>query len=67
MKADLWKDRGMKMKCESCIYYIQKAATQEQIEDERVIGRCRRRAPTLNGYPVVFPSDWCGDHKLNEN
>ena len=31
------------------------------------IGRCRRHAPTMNGYPVVFVNDWCGDHKLNEN
>jgi hypothetical protein len=26
--------------------------------------RCRRRAPTLDGWPAVFPDDWCGDHKL---
>jgi hypothetical protein len=31
------------------------------------IGRCRRHAPTITGYPVVFVNDWCGDHKLNEN
>jgi len=30
------------------------------------IGRCRRHAPTMNGYPVVFSGDWCGDHKLDE-
>jgi len=30
------------------------------------IGRCRRHAPTMNGYPVVFTTDWCGDHKLDE-
>jgi Pyruvate/2-oxoacid:ferredoxin oxidoreductase delta subunit len=30
------------------------------------IGRCRRHAPTMNGYPVVFEDDWCGDHKLDE-
>ena len=30
------------------------------------IGRCRRHAPTMNGYPVVFVNDWCGDHKLDE-
>jgi hypothetical protein len=31
------------------------------------LGRCRRHAPTINGYPVVFVNDWCGDHKLDEN
>ena len=32
-----------------------------------VIGRCRKRSPTMNGYPVVYPNDWCGDHKVDEN
>jgi len=31
-----------------------------------VIGRCRRHAPTMNGFPVVYESDWCGDHRLDE-
>lgn len=31
------------------------------------VGRCRRHAPTMNGYPVAFELDWCGDHKLDEN
>ncbi len=31
------------------------------------LGRCRKRAPTLNGFPAVFENDWCGDHKLDEN
>jgi hypothetical protein len=30
------------------------------------LGRCRRHAPTMNGYPVVFVNDWCGDHKIDE-
>lgn len=31
-----------------------------------VIGRCRKHAPTMDGFPVVFPGDWCGDHKFDE-
>jgi hypothetical protein len=31
------------------------------------LGRCRHRSPTIKGYPAVFPTDWCGDHKLDEN
>lgn len=31
------------------------------------LGRCRRHAPTMSGFPAVFQGDWCGDHKLNEN
>jgi len=34
--------------------------------NEQLLGRCRRHAPTMSGYPVVFPIDWCGDHKLDE-
>lgn len=33
---------------------------------DSILGRCRKRAPTLNGYPAVFKNDWCGDHKLDE-
>ncbi|MBC8158969.1 MAG: hypothetical protein H8E94_06530 [Alphaproteobacteria bacterium] len=35
--------------------------------DDDVFGRCRRHAPTMQGYPAVFGNDWCGDHKLDEN
>jgi len=31
------------------------------------LGRCRRHAPTLGGWPAVYSPDWCGDHKLDEN
>ena len=30
------------------------------------LGRCRRHAPTMSGWPVMFVNDWCGDHKLDE-
>lgn len=32
-----------------------------------LFGRCRRHAPSMQGYPAVFGNDWCGDHKLDEN
>jgi hypothetical protein len=31
------------------------------------LGRCRRHAPTMSGWPAVFVNDWCGSHKLDEN
>ena len=34
---------------------------------DKVVGRCRRHAPTMEGYPVVYAGDWCGDHKLGTN
>ena len=30
------------------------------------IGRCRKNAPTIKGWPAVFVNDWCGDHKIDE-
>jgi len=34
-----------------------------------LVGRCRRHAPSQAaiGWPVVYTTDWCGDHKLDEN
>lgn len=54
---DLWKHRSKEMVCSTCMYFVPKGL---------VVGRCRRHAPTMSGYPVVYYSDWCGDHKLNE-
>ena len=34
---------------------------------QRRLGRCRRHAPTLGGWPAIYDADWCGDHKLDEN
>lgn len=59
---DNWKNRSSGMICKTCIFFaLKKAGISESI------GRCRRHAPTMNGFPVVFTSDWCGDHKLNED
>jgi hypothetical protein len=60
--TDNWKHRSAGMKCSTCMWYAPKA-TQEPA---RPIGRCRRHAPSMNGWPVMFPTDWCGDHKLDE-
>ena len=56
---DPWAHRSQGMRCATCMWYAQKGSGS-------TIGRCRRHAPTMSGYPVVFTSDWCGDHKLNE-
>ena len=60
--ADPWKHRSMGMKCLTCMWCVEK----EVKEGTRRVGRCRRHAPTMNGYPVVFMDDWCGDHKIDE-
>ena len=75
---DSWRHRSEGMKCRTCMWFLKKQK-HETIEAEHVreisklgdergaMGRCRRHSPTMTGFPVVFESDWCGDHKLSEN
>ena len=65
---DNWRHRSVNMKCHTCMWFMEKIVASEDNKPglDTVIGRCRRHAPTMNGYPVVFSNDWCGDHKLNE-
>lgn len=60
---DNWKDRESGRVCATCLVFIPKISNSGEVK----IGRCRACPPTMRGYPVVFPSDWCGAHKLDEN
>mgnify|MGYP001606120930 CR=1 FL=1 len=60
---DPWKHRSANMCCATCMWYVPKLSDGGTVH----LGRCRRRAPTMAGYPAVFEADWCGDHKLDEN
>ena len=62
---DLWKHRSVGMSCATCMFFIMKEPLATVISSG--LGRCRRHGPTLQGWPAVFPADWCGDHKLDEN
>lgn len=55
--SDNWVGRSAGRVCKTCIHFAPKAGS---------IGRCRRNAPTMSGFPVVYTTDWCGEHKLNE-
>ena len=57
---DNWKHRSTGMKCSTCMWYKPKGDVDTDV------GRCRRHAPTMSGWPVMFATDWCGDHKLDE-
>jgi hypothetical protein len=63
-QSDPWIHRSEGMRCKSCIWFVPKQPNNRLGYD---LGRCRRHAPTMNGYPVVFVNDWCGDHRLDEN
>ena len=60
---DPWIHRSKKMTCSTCMWYVAKANEK----GDSGLGRCRKHAPTMGGYPAVFPNDWCGDHKIDEN
>lgn len=58
VKKDNWENRQDNMMCIKCMHYSPK---------KNSVGRCRRHAPAMVGFPVVFDTDWCGDFRLNEN
>jgi len=58
---DNWKHRSKGMTCKTCMWSVEKEGAGKSI------GRCRKHAPTVGGYPAIFMEDWCGDHKLDEN
>lgn len=64
---DSWAHRSRGMRCRTCMWFVEKRADEGGIAvPDKIVGRCRRHAPTMSGFPVVFVHDWCGDHKLDE-
>lgn len=60
---DPWAYRSAGMRCTNCMWFVEKQSEKIRVDK---LGRCRRRCPTMNGYPAVYESDWCGDFKLKE-
>ena len=72
LPADPWAHRARSMRCTTCMFFVPKIPSGKSEQNMReddvpVLGRCRRRSPSMSGYPAVFETDWCGDHKLDEN
>lgn len=69
-KEDNWLHRSAKMKCSTCMWWVRKVVG-DPIGPTNLtanhLGRCRRHAPTMSGWTPVFDTDWCGDHRLDEN
>ena len=61
---DRW-DRQTDFGCNSCMFFVPKKPSVQDVLTGQ--GRCRRNAPTLKGFPVVYVDDWCGEHKLGSN
>ncbi|HPO93495.1 MAG TPA: hypothetical protein P5234_15825 [Thermoanaerobaculaceae bacterium] len=65
---DPWRHRSAGMRCRTCMWFVAKElAPGPHPEGAWNVGRCRRHAPAMGGYPVVKRDDWCGDHRLDEN
>lgn len=60
--ADPWAHRSEGMRCRTCMWWVPKGELST-----KQLGRCRRHAPTMSGFPAAYEDDWCGDHKLNES
>ena len=54
--TDNWDHSNDNMRCATCLWSHKKT-------DGTL--RCRAHAPTIRGFPVMFPTDWCGEHKLD--
>jgi hypothetical protein len=69
VSGDNWRHRAQGMTCGACMWWVPKAPVDVHAEakPDRRLGRCRRHAPTLGGWPALWDGDWCGDHKLDEN
>jgi hypothetical protein len=65
--ADPWVNRSGGMRCRTCIWFVSKVTDRPTKPEVQIVGRCRRHAPTMGGYPVVYQNDWCGDHRIDEN
>jgi len=65
--TDPWAHRAKGMRCATCMWFVVKVSNATDGVPANPLGRCRRHAPTMTGYPAVFANDWCGDHKLDEN
>lgn len=65
--SDPWANRSAGMKCKTCMWFVPKVKDAMRAGALYDLGRCRKHAPTMTGYPAVWVNDFCGDHKLDEN
>ena len=61
---DPWAHRAYGMRCRTCMFFVVKQGSR--VGESGQLGRCRRNAPTMSGFPGVYEGDWCGEHKLDE-
>lgn len=53
----------MPPRCDSCVYWI--GFPDDSVLEARpleILGQCRRRPPTFDGWPPVSSAQWCGEY-----
>lgn len=56
------------MICGTCMYFVvRREVINSQGKSIANEGDCRLNAPTKFGWPDVVTTDWCGNHKIDEN
>lgn len=57
---DNWADKSTFV-CVTCMWYKPK----EMLESTgQPIGRCRAHPPDIRGFPIVYATDYCGQHRM---
>ena len=51
MKKDNWEGRASGMVCKTCIFFVPKLSNVIREAESPDMGRCRRHAPTMGGFP----------------
>lgn len=54
---DNWNNRAVQFTCKNCLFFVDRG---------QGLGRCRKHAPTHDGWPTMYESDWCGDHRITK-
>lgn len=57
MKKDNWVAGAERHTCKFCLWFKPKT---------NGLGRCIFNAPTIKGFPAVYETDTCGQHKLDD-
>ena len=61
--SEIEKWNRNRLKCFNCIFFEGKEDATGFIQ----VGRCIRNAPTIRGFPIMLPNQYCGEHRLDEN
>jgi hypothetical protein len=53
------------VRCVSCVFFQPLLHSDVKEGDQIRLGKCRKNAPTVAGFPQVLPYEFCGEHRLD--